>query len=155
MIRLISMHCTLTWLWLGQIIMQSYSACTCWPWVGQSYFTLSMHLRGCSYCVFPHSLINSYEHFASSIMPNPTLLAALGAMPPPSLLALVPLTQHQPSTPPTFQLPQSSYGNGLILSPLPSHKKLLTRFDPVNLLRCENCWPTTSHYWSNSIESTP
>ncbi len=47
-------------------------------------------------------------------MPNPTLLAALGA---PSLLALVPLTQHQPNTPPTFQLPQSSYGNGLILSP--------------------------------------
>ena len=38
-------------------------------------------------------------------------------MPPPSLLASVPLTQHQPSTPPTFQLPQSSYGSGLILSP--------------------------------------
>ncbi len=34
-----------------------------------------------------------------------------------SLLSSVPLTPHQPSAPLTSQLPQSSYGSGLILSP--------------------------------------
>ncbi len=90
----------------------------------QPYLARTIHSRGyisrfycfCFLFCFPHSLINSYEQFAS-LIPNPTLIAALGAIPPPALLSSVPLTQNQLSASSTYNLLQSSYGSGLILSP--------------------------------------
>ncbi len=70
--------------------------------------TFPTHWRGCI-------KKNCFSSFLQLM--NPTLLPALGAMSPSSLLSSVPLTPHQPSAPRTSQLPQSSYGSELILSP--------------------------------------